>query len=89
MGHLWHVELGNPDGGPMTNSGNFQNLQSDYYWSGTEYEFDRRSAWYLYTGTGYQSVTGKINGFYALAVHPGDVGIPVVPEPQSLALMPA
>lgn len=31
MGHLWHVELGNPEGGPMTNSGNFQNLQSGCY----------------------------------------------------------
>jgi len=24
LGHLWYVELGNPAGGPMTNTGNFQ-----------------------------------------------------------------
>ena len=38
----------------------------------------------------YWGVQGSINKLavsWAMAVHPGDVGMPMVPEPQSLALM--
>lgn len=39
MGHLWCSELGN-SAGQMTNTGDFQNLQSDFYWSGLAYAPD-------------------------------------------------
>lgn len=86
MGHLWYVELGNPAGGPMTNTGKFQNLQSFYYWSGTEYAPDTSYGWYFRTADGSQSAVNKSTHlFYALPVRPGDV--PVVPEPQTHALL--
>ncbi|MEK6766895.1 MAG: hypothetical protein AABY49_11800 [Planctomycetota bacterium] len=38
MGHLYYTELGNVAGGPLSNTGDFQNLIiSSVYWSGTEY----------------------------------------------------
>lgn len=85
MGHLWYVELGNTAGGPMTHTGDFQNLQSYYYWSGTEYTPVPDHAWTFRTYDGYQYGNLKSNVFYALAVRPGDV--PVIPEPQTYALM--
>lgn len=86
MGHLWYVELGNT-AGAMTNTGDFQNLQPLYYWSGTEYALDPSMAWYFLTDNGLQNVISKSfdTNFYALAVRPGDV--PVIPEPQTYALM--
>jgi hypothetical protein len=44
MGYLYHVELGNPAGGGLTNTGPFINVLTvvpdggiyDWYWSGTE-----------------------------------------------------
>src|SRR3990172_668738 len=38
MGHLYYTELGNPAGAPLTNMGDFTNLQSGPYWLGTESE---------------------------------------------------
>ena len=37
MGHLYYTELGNAAGGPLNNTGDFQNLLSTFYWSGTEF----------------------------------------------------
>ena len=36
MGELYYTALGNPAGGPLSNTGPFKNLQSFDYWSGTE-----------------------------------------------------
>lgn len=33
MSHLYYFELGNPEGGPMSNKGGFANVQPDYYWT--------------------------------------------------------
>jgi hypothetical protein len=91
MGHLWHVELGNPfgpydaNGYPGANTGGFQNLQIDAYWSGSEYRPNPGFAYYLSTRFGSQLVDRKESGLYAMAVHPGDIG--AVPEPQTLALL--
>ena len=85
MGHLWYVELGNPAGGPVTNTGDFQNMQSSRYWTGTEYAPDPSLAWFFNTYFGYQELTAKRLASYALAVRPGDV--PAVPEPQTYALL--
>lgn len=85
MAELLYVELGNTAGGPMTNTGDFQNLQADFYWSGTEYAPDPAVARGFHTGVGGQNANTKTNAFHALAVRPGDV--PAVPKPQSLALL--
>lgn len=84
MGHLWHTELGNVAGAPMTNVGGFLNLSDADYWSGTEFP-DSSSAMNFYTGTGYQAYTTKTHMFLAFAVHEGDVA--VVPEPHTFALL--
>lgn len=85
MGHLWYVELGNPAGGPMSNSGSFQGLQAAQYWSGTEWAVVPGYAWNFAMSTGNQGVSGKAAPMYAIAVRPGDV--PAIPEPRTYALM--
>jgi len=96
MGHLYYTELVNkgyydtngnypqPSCG-LTNTGAFANLVSDWYWSGTSYAADPNSAWYFYTGDGYQDANGKDFNYYALAVLPGQ--IQAVPEPASMLLI--
>ncbi|HRP28066.1 MAG TPA: DUF1566 domain-containing protein [Burkholderiaceae bacterium] len=84
MGHLWYVELGN-SAGAMTNTGDFQNLQSSYYWSGTQWSNLPDYAWVFGTHVGHQGTAHKSAHLYALAVRPGDV--PVIPEPQTYALL--
>lgn len=84
MGHLWYVELGN-SAGSMTNTGDFQNLYSFYYWTGTESASLPGYAWIFATQDGAQGITPKSGALYAMAVRPGDV--PAVPEPQTYALM--
>ena len=63
----------------------FSNVQSNFYWSGTEYAPDRLSTWYFRTQNGYQHFFDVALAFYAVAVRPGDVAARV-PEPQTLAL---
>ena len=93
MGHLWYVELGNLAGGPMTNAGDFQNLQATHYWSGTEYALFPGNAWFFDISTGDQFVSVRfgISGgnqlMLAMAVRPGDVTVAGVPEPQTYALV--
>jgi hypothetical protein len=94
MGHLWYTELGNPtNGGYMTNSGGFQNLQSDFtYWLGTAFSIN--DAWNFYPLIGTQNLNGKTGLAYAFAVSDGSVGrsteevVPsgTVPEPESILL---
>jgi hypothetical protein len=69
----------------LDNVGPFTNFQSNYYWSGTEYAPNPSYAWVFYTDFGSQSINGKSNSFYALAVSPGDVA--AVPEAETYALM--
>jgi hypothetical protein len=86
MGHLWYVELGNSAGGPMTNTGNFQDLQSDKYWSGTEFPpFPIDAAWDFNPHDGSQYAPNKYYPLFAMAVRDGDV--PAIPEPGTYALM--
>lgn len=97
MAHLWYVALGNkafydtsgrsnqPVWG-LSNSGSFQNLESDAYWSSLPYVLDPDWVWIFSIGAGVQTAgSGQYNGHYALAVHPGDVA--AIPEPQTYALM--
>ena len=91
MGHLFYSELGGTALQSILTSADpdlakFTNLQAtNYYWSGTEYAPNTGYAWRFYFGYGPQDAGTKGNGFYALAVSPGDVA--AVPEAQTYALM--
>lgn len=64
----------------------FQNLQADYYWSGTEYSRYPNYAWIIYFPLGFQYYDSKVDYDYAWAVRPGDVSAPV-PEPATMLLL--
>jgi hypothetical protein len=72
IGHLYYTELGNVANGPLKNSlnssGDFQNLQSGIYWSGTEYAPMPDYAWHFHFSNGFQSIPNKSMNLYALAV---------------------
>jgi len=102
MAHLFYVTLGNLGardtsgtlrGGTagvnwgLTNVGAFLNMQSNFYWFGTEYALSTSGAWYFDTFDGYQDNDIKVSSFYAMAVRPGDVLAAQVPEPGSLLLV--
>jgi hypothetical protein len=76
-------------GGALTNKGNFQNMQSFIYWSGTEYAPSTNSAWDFGTNDGVQGANTKSDLLYAMAVHSGDVGsvVSAVPEPETYAML--
>ena len=88
MGELYYTALGNFAGGPLSNTGPFNNLQSYVYWSGTEDAPTPSRAWAFFTSDGSQGVGNKAsvqNVLYALAIRPGDVA--AVPEPGTVALL--
>ena len=62
----------------------FTNVQSNVYWSGTEFIAGRLS-WGFNPDGGSQTAGSQGVGLYAVAVRPGDVTASV-PEPQTLAL---
>ena len=64
----------------------FSNVQSNYYWSGTEYAPDPGSVWTFTSLFGFQDFGFQTSALYAVAVRPGDVAA-AVPEPQTLALV--
>jgi hypothetical protein len=86
MGYMYSISLGNPLGGPLTNTDVFgSTLQPDFYWSGTEYAPDPFDAWGFDFDAGEQYTFGKDsvgpNQFrYAWAVR-------VVPEPSTGLLL--
>jgi hypothetical protein len=100
MGYLYYSELGNAgyldtSGNTtgcgfscLSNTGDFQNFQKDFYWSGTEYAANTNVAWYFDNWDGgVQSTANKvIANYFALAVRPGDVSVAVAPEPVSSIL---
>jgi len=70
--------------GDLTNLAEFNNVQSAFYWSGTE--FSSTFSLVFRTRDGLNGALGKINSLSAVAVRSGAVTSPV-PEPQSLALV--
>lgn len=59
MGHLFYTELGGTAANPILGSTDpdialFSNIQSYYYWSGTEYPLGTRDAWDFTFDYGYQ-----------------------------------
>ena len=64
--------------------GPFTNLQHTYeawysgnYWSGTDFSASPNNAWSFHFSEGRQGVIDKNSPYYALAVHDGNVGVPV------------
>ena len=84
----WGI-FGNGTGGDQNNVGLINKLQSDVYWSGTEYAPVTGFAWVFTANVGYQSAFSKDFEYYAWAVRPGDVAAapPSIPEPGSLTLV--
>jgi hypothetical protein len=100
MGHLFYIELGNKGyiatdgtypqtGWGLTNTGDFLNLSSAIYWSGTEYAANTGAAWNFSFYNGEQGPVSKINfAYWGLAVRSGDVAAATsVPEPTTVALL--
>lgn len=85
MGHLWYGALGNVAPGPMNNTGGFENLVSDVYWSGTLTLNAPTSSQIFNTQDGSQYGYYVLQTYYATAVRTGDISL--VPEPETYALM--
>jgi hypothetical protein len=91
LAHLYFVALGNKSiyssdgsaqsGAGLTNTANFEDLQSFDYWTGKEVAPGSPDAWYFYTVDGAQLITDKSAKQYALIVRDGDVS--PVPEAQT------
>ena len=97
MGHLFYEELGNLGyrdtngtrqlGYGLQNTGAFEHLIEDWYWSGTEYATDPNGTWSFYMNTGYQYVNHQYNQGYGLALRNGHVSAAdPVPEPATMLL---
>ena len=90
MGYMFYKNWGATEGSSYssgTNTANlalFKNVQTDNYWSGTEYS--QSDAWYFSTYDGSQGSAGKDNAWFAVAVRSGDVAASV-PEPGTVALL--
>jgi len=96
LSHMYCVNLGNfgpcnpltstpPGTWGFTNTGDFTNLESEWYWTGTA--ADPGTAW-VWAGdpiSAYHSAEPVGSGNRAWAVRDGDV--PAVPEPSTCALM--
>lgn len=99
MVHMFYVTLGNlayydtsgveaQPGWGLGNSGPFENLQADRYWTSETFPGNVYSAIHFDFSTGEQYVTaktalGNAADQYAWAVHSGDVGVPI-PEPGTV-----
>jgi len=88
MGELFYNELGGVAGSSITTTHNsnynlFSNVQSDWYWSATEYAPGSNYAWLFIFNGGLQYFDQKAVSSYAWAVHAGDVGASVVPVPAA------
>jgi hypothetical protein len=94
MAYLWYEELGNKSyydtsgngqsGWGLKNTGPFTNMQSDYYWSGTE--SSQSNARGFNPNYGVQGYGEKVNALFAVAVRSGDVAASV-PEPGTVVLL--
>jgi hypothetical protein len=96
MASLFYDTLGNKgqfntsgalqSGYGLANTGDFQNLRSDSYWSGLEYAPDTGYAWNFSTRYGGQYTGNKPGSLYALAVRDGDVLATPIPATAWLML---
>ena len=82
MGNLFYNVLGNT-AGSLTNTASFSNVQSNGYWSATEFAPSSITAWYFDMRNGFQDYDLKPNGLSAWAVQSGDVSAARVPVPAA------
>jgi hypothetical protein len=90
MGHLFYNELGGTAASSILSSSDpdlalFSNLQSDFYWSDTEYAPNTSAAWIVNFNGGFQNSGFKGNYMFALAVRDGQVA--AVPVPAAAWLL--
>lgn len=90
MGNLFYNVLGGSAGSSITTTHNsnydlFSNVQSNLYWSATEYAPNPNFAWLFIMASGSQNSGNKANSYYAWAVQSGDVS--AVPEPGAVWLL--
>jgi len=85
MASLWYGALGNEQT-VLSNTGDFQNLQSAPYWTGLELAADSSNAWFFVAKTGRDAWGDKASSFYALAVRDGDVLAAPIPAAAWLML---
>jgi hypothetical protein len=67
----------------LSNTGPFSNVQSNAYWSATDYAPNSTLVFDFLFDIGNQNINFKVNDHYAWAVHAGDVGASVVPVPAA------
>ena len=94
MGHLYYTELGNlgyydtsgnyQSGYGLNNTGDFDNLNAYWHWSGTEYADGLAGAWYFDVDNGVQGDDYEDCNGYGLAVRSGKVS--AVPVPGAIWL---
>lgn len=100
LGHLYYTELGNTgfqdingafqNGYGLTQTGDFHNLISNWYWSGTESVEAPGTAWYFTNLYGYQSRNYESEYYFGLADRSGQVvEVAPVPEPSTFILFGA
>lgn len=88
MGHLYYDELRRD----IASYSFFSNIRyyfegfDHFYWTGTEFTPDL--GWIFFFDTGHQGAGGDVPHYgFAWAVHDGDVGAGLVPEPEAYAMM--
>jgi Protein of unknown function (DUF1566)/PEP-CTERM motif len=91
MGHLFYNELGGVAGSSILTTHNadlalFNNVQSNYYWSGTDYAPNPGAAWEFGMSIGDQEASYKGYDMFAWAVRSGQV-VSAVPEPETYAML--
>lgn len=97
LAHLFYVTLGNwsfyapgtgdpQDGSGLANTGEFLGLQAYVYWTDLSYLSTFDGVWVFNTLGGIQYSDAMDRTYFAIAVHPGDVGLSV-PEPATYALL--
>ncbi len=99
MSYMFYVTLGDKayysttgtaaqPGWGLTNTGPFSNVQANnYYWSATEYAPNTSYAWlFNFVNGGQGDDVKSYYGYYAWAVHSGDVGAAVSSAPVPAAV---
>lgn len=99
MGNLFYSGLGNPflavdpitnnviPSGLETQTGPFQNLQINLYWSSTEYVPDSSNYFFSFFNGQQGDYQGPYVNMFVMAVRDGDVAVAAVPEPETWALL--
>ena len=83
MGHLFNVE-----GITAAAPGVFDNVQANFYWSGTEFAPLTGNAWVSSFNIPFQIIVTKSSSVFGWAVRSGDVSAPpVIPEPSTMVLL--